>query len=136
MQKRWIIGGSILVVALFCVLFPYGQLADASPFFYRLFYQTLSSEKLHWIGHFGIFFSLGLLMLYLFPRLRFTPLGYGLIIMVAAVGQEFFQLLYKQRRVVFDDFKDLMIDMVGAIAAFGLVWFWHKIRSPAVISAK
>jgi VanZ family protein len=127
-MKRWFIGGGILAIFLVGVLFPYGVLADNFSIFRRLFYGTLGSEKMHWIGHFSIFFCLGLLLLFIFPRLRTLPLWYGLIILVSAIGQEFFQLLYKQRRVVFDDFKDIAIDLAGAVVAFGLVWFWQKLK--------
>ena len=49
--------------------------------------------------------------------------------MLAGVGQEFFQMLYKQRLLLFDDSRDLLTDLAGIILAFVIVWSWQQFRA-------
>jgi hypothetical protein len=134
-MKKGIIGGGLLFIMAILVFFPFGWLADISSRARSVVWGMFGSERMHWIGHFGIFFLLGLTLLYVFPRLRQSPIWYGLIILISGIGQEFFQLLYKQRDIAFDDFKDLAIDLVGAFVAFGLVWLWQKLRKPKILQS-
>jgi hypothetical protein len=52
------------------------------------------------------------------------------LLLTLGLGQEAFQLLYKQRPLMFDDFRDLAIDLVAALAAFLALRLWQRRRQP------
>jgi hypothetical protein len=107
-----------LVVAV--TLFPWGWLTQQWPAFDR-FMQLLFSEQIgHIIGHSVIFTLLGLCLLIALPALR-RPLPYMSAILGFAIGQEFLQLIYKQRPIVADDITDLLVDLAAAALVF-VIW--------------
>jgi glycopeptide antibiotics resistance protein len=116
----------LLALALLLVLFPFGWLGEQWPAFGFWIDWLFATELAHAIGHGCIFFGLGLLLLWLFPWLRTRPPLYLGITLLAAIGQEGIQLSYKQRALVFDDLRDLLVDLLGSILAFLVVWFWQR----------
>ncbi len=109
-----------LGILLSLCLFPFGWLGERWPRFGIWLGQTFHGPLGHGIAHFGIFLIIGLLLLGFFPRLRsqfglFLLLGLGL-----GIAQEGIQLLYKQRPLVWDELRDLIVDLGGMIAAYGL----------------
>ncbi len=116
----------LLALALSLVLFPFGWLGEQWPAFGFWIDWLFATELAHAIGHVCIFFGLGLLVLGLFPWLRTRPLFYLGIMLLVAIGQEGVQLSYKQRALVFDDVRDLLVDLLGIMLAFLVVWFWQR----------
>jgi hypothetical protein len=51
------------------------------------------------------------------------------LLLLAGVGQEFFQMLYKGRLMMFDNSRDLLTDLAGLAAAYALVWVWRRLRA-------
>jgi hypothetical protein len=49
--------------------------------------------------------------------------------LVVGIGQEVFQLAYKQRTLVFDDFRDLATDMIGGLIALVIVAIIQRWRN-------
>lgn len=118
-----------LLAALALTLFPFGWLAEVWPPFERLL-DTIGTTVLHHaVGHIAIFVTLGTVVLLLFPALRNHFWRYTALMLLAAVAQESFQLLYKQRALVFDDFRDLVTDSVGFVVAFIVVRLWSRRRN-------
>jgi hypothetical protein len=72
---------------------------------------------------------LGLLALAAIPALRRYPWRYLGLLLLAGVGQEAFQLLYKRRLLVFDDTRDLATDLVGLLVAFAIVSIGGRLRA-------
>lgn len=108
--------GIFLVISLF----PFGWLGEQWPWFGLWLGQTLRGPLGHGIAHFSLFLLLGLLLLWFFPRLR-SRLGLSLLLGLGlGIAQEGIQLLYKQRPLVWDELRDLVVDLVGMIAAYGL----------------
>lgn len=112
-------------------LFPFGWLGERWPRFGLWLGSTLGGDLAHGIAHFGLFLMIGLTFLSLFPALRsrlglFLILGLGL-----GITQEGIQLLYKQRPLVLDEFRDLMVDLGGMTMAYILFGLgrWYAKRS-------
>jgi hypothetical protein len=103
------------------VLFPFEWFGVLYPSVGRLLNGVFSSELLHMAGHATLFAGLGLLVLCMFPALRARPWRYFGLLLMAGVGQECFQLLFKQRPLVFDDGRDLVVDLIGLALAFASV---------------
>jgi hypothetical protein len=118
-----------LVVGLTLVLFPFGWLGEVWRPFGRLVDDLFSTVWAHAIGHASLFCMLGLLALAIFPALRRHPWRYFGLLLLAGVGQEAFQLLYKGRLLLFDDLRDLATDLAGLLLAFVIVWVWRWLRS-------
>jgi hypothetical protein len=116
----------LALVAL--ALFPFGWLGLVWPAFDAVVGWLFPSAWEHAIGHTALFASLGLLALALIPALRARPWTYLALMLLVGLGQEGFQLLYKQRSPVFDDARDLATDLAGALVAFVLVWLWRRRR--------
>jgi hypothetical protein len=117
-----------LLAVLVLVLFPFEWLGVLYPSVGRLLDGVFSSELLHMAGHATLFAGLGLLVLRIFPTLCARPWRYfGLLL--TGVGQECFQLLFKQRPLVFDDGRDLVVDAIGLGVAFAIVGITRKRRS-------
>jgi glycopeptide antibiotics resistance protein len=108
----------LLFILVALILFPFGWLGEVYAPFGRLMGEWLGSAEAHAVGHAAIFFLLGVVLLALFPSLRTRPLRFFGLLLLAALGQEFFQLLYKQRPIEFDDIRDLFTDAVGMAAAY------------------
>src|SRR4029078_4876598 len=87
------------------------------------------TNRAHAVGHSVMFFTLGLCALLVLPWLRSYTAAYLILMFTVALGQEAFQLLYKQRPIVFDDIRDLGVDLVAIAAAFGAIRLWHRTRA-------
>jgi glycopeptide antibiotics resistance protein len=119
----------LLVPAVLLVLFPFGRLAEQWPAFGFWLDRVFATELAHAIGHGAIFFALGMLLLGLFPGLCLRLHLYLGLLLSVALGQECLQLLYKQRVPAFDDARDLLIDLLGIMTAFLVVWIRQR-RNP------
>ena len=117
-----------LLILLALVLFPLGWLGEVWRPLGRLIEHAFPTAREHAFGHGSLFLLLGLLALAALPALRRRPWRYAGVLFLAGVGQEAFQLLYKQRPLAFDDARDLATDLVGLIAAFAVVWAWGWAR--------
>ena len=117
-----------LLLLLALVLFPFGWLGEQIPGFGLFLGWLFASAREHAIGHTLLFLLLGLAALFPFPGLARRPWHYLGLMLLVAIFQEGFQLLYKARPLVFDDFRDLVTDMIGSLLALGLirVWRWKK----------
>ncbi|MCG8346269.1 MAG: hypothetical protein MI924_00630 [Chloroflexales bacterium] len=111
-----------LLALLAIALFPFGWLGEIWPAFGALLSWHFDTVLAHAVGHMLIFSMLGIVLLYSFPKLLSHPLWYFGLIMLAALGQEGFQLLYKQRSLVVDDFRDLAIDLIVGGLVFAIAW--------------
>ena len=118
-----------LLALLALTLFPFGWLGMLWPAFGRAIDAVFSTDMWHAVGHASLFFVLGLVALGLLPRLRARPWRYFGVMLLVGVGQEFFQMLYKGRLLLFDNSRDLLTDMAGALVAFAIVWMWGRLRS-------
>jgi hypothetical protein len=90
---------------------------------------VFANDLRHAAGHITLFALLGLLALWCWPAPRARPLRYFGALMLAGLGQECFQLLFKQRALVFDDGRDLLVDLLGLAVAFGAAWLWQAASS-------
>jgi hypothetical protein len=107
-----------LLLCAFFVIFPLGWLAEVWPEFGRWLGWVFATAWAHAIGHGLIFALAGMLLLLVFPGLRTRAGLYYVLMSAAALLQESFQLLYKQRPPVFDDGRDLLTDLIGLTIAF------------------
>ena len=117
-----------LAAGLALVLFPFGWLGEVWRPFGRVIDDLFSTAWAHAIGHASLFCLLGLLALAIFPALRRHPWRYLGLLLLAGVGQEAFQLLYKGRLLLFDDLRDLATDTIGLLLALAIVWAWARPR--------
>lgn len=117
-----------LAVGLALILFPFGWLGEVWRPFGQVVDALFSTVWAHAIGHASLFCLLGLLVLAIFPTLHRWPWRYLSLLLLAGVGQEAFQLLYKGRLLVLDDLRDLATDLVGLLLAFALMWAWGRLR--------
>lgn len=111
-------------LAALLVLFPFDWLSEVWPAFGHLFDQIFVSEREHALGHATLFTLAGLLVLGSMPRLRKKPVLYTLIMVVGALGEEFFQALSKWQMPNLGDGRDLGFDALGFALAYLLVWVW------------
>jgi hypothetical protein len=112
----------LIIILLALALFPFGWLATFSPLA-ALFNATFfPHEFARNLGHALLFASLGSILLLSFPALLQRPRRYFALILVIAIGQESFQLLYKQRSVAWNDLSDILIDLTAAGLVFAL-WY-------------
>lgn len=111
-----------LAALLALTLFPLGWLAEISPPFERLAGALFASEAAHAVGHSLLFAAVGAALLAAFPGLRRRPIVYLALILALAIGQEAFQLLYKQRGVALNDLTDIGTDLVAAGLVMAL-WY-------------
>ena len=118
-----------LLVLLALILFPFGWLGQQSPAFGRGLDHVFSTDRRHAIGHAALFCLMGLATLIVLPSLHARPLRYLGMLVLVGIGQEFFQLLYKRRLLLFDDGRDLLTDLAGMIAAFVVVWIWRRSKA-------
>ncbi len=116
-----------LLGLLALILFPFGWLGEQWPPFGRVLNGVFATNGEHAVSHSILFGLLGMVLLSLFPLLR-ARLGLYLgLLLAAGVGQEAFQLLYKNRPLVFDDFRDLAVDLTAALAVFLAVQVWRQL---------
>lgn len=126
----------LLLVALLAIaLFPFGWLGQVWPAFGATIDYIFATTLAHAIGHALIFAALGTGLLIAFPRIHTQPSLVLVLMLLASVGQEVFQLLYKQRPVVFDDVRDVVIDSVAFLLPFVVVWVWRRYNGGAGTAA-
>ena len=112
-------GGAALAGIL--VLFPFDWLAEVWPAYAALFDRVFVNARAHMVGHATLFGIAGLLVLYAFPALRARPGRYLLVMALGAVGQEALQALAKREMPTIYDGRDLLLDLVGFVAAYLVV---------------
>ncbi|MBC8160353.1 MAG: hypothetical protein H7Z42_03965, partial [Roseiflexaceae bacterium] len=117
----------LFAVLLAVALFPVGWLSERWQPAGWLTNALFSTVEAHALGHAAIFAALGAAALLAFPALQRRPWQFLAIMLALAVGQEAFQLMYKQRPIVFDDIRDLGPDLIGAVVALAGVRFWRGI---------
>ncbi|MFL5805619.1 MAG: hypothetical protein ACJ8CR_28260 [Roseiflexaceae bacterium] len=110
------------------VLFPIGWLAEVWRPFGAVADWLFPNAWAHAVGHMSLFGLLGLLVLVAIPVLRRLPGVYIGLLLLAGVGQESFQMLYKGRLLLFDDTRDLATDLAGGLVALALVLAWERLR--------
>jgi hypothetical protein len=115
-----------LLILLVLTLFPFGWLGTLWPAFGHGIDVVFSTDGRHAIGHAALFCLLGLVTLTVLPRLREMPWRYLGLMLLVGVGQEFFQMLYKGRLLLFDDSRDLLTDLAGVLVALVSVWAWKR----------
>lgn len=108
----------VLILFVAICLVPYGWIASLSPVLQQLFNQVFAYRLAHIIGHSIIFVLIGALALWLIPALRRWPVVYLGLILLAALGQEGFQVLYKGQLYLADSLGDMLVDLVAA----ALIW--------------
>jgi uncharacterized membrane protein len=116
------------LIALALILFPLGWLGEVWLPFGAIVDWLFPSAWAHAIGHMSLFGMLGLLALVAIPVLRRQPGVYVGLLLLAGVGQEAFQMLYKGRLLLFDDTRDLATDLAGGLVALALVLAWERLR--------
>src|SRR5262245_13553515 len=114
-----------LAIGLALVLFPFGWLGEVWRPFGQVTDYLFSTALAHAIGHASLFLLLGLLALAIFPALHRHIWRYMGLLLLAGVGQEAFQLLYKGRPLVYDDLRDLATDLAGLLLALEFFWAWR-----------
>lgn len=105
----------VLLSALALVLLPLG--------WFGMFWQPLGAlidtlfptDLTHALGHTTLFAILGAALLLAIPPLRRRPWLYLALILLAGIGQEAFQALYKGRVLLFDDTRDIITDLLGGL---------------------
>jgi hypothetical protein len=110
----------LIVLAL--ILFPLGWLGEVWRPLGAVIDWLFPNAWAHAIGHASLFGLLGLLALAAIPALRRRPWAYLGLLLLAGVGQEAFQALYKSQLLVFDDARDLATDLIGLVLAFAVMW--------------
>ncbi|HEX8230414.1 MAG TPA: hypothetical protein VF826_14030 [Chloroflexia bacterium] len=118
----------LLLLMLAWVLFPAIGLAAAWPDFGRAMNTIFRTAAAHTLGHFGLHFLLGLVLLATFPRLQFRYWPYFGLMLPVGLAQEALQAPFKDQWLSPDNAYDLTIDTLGAAAAFCLTWALSKKR--------
>lgn len=118
----------LLIGLLALTLFPFGWLGEVWPLFGAIIGWVFASTLAHAIGHAVIFCLLGATLLQLYPTLLAHPWRYCCLMLLAGLAQEAFQLLYKQRPLAYDDFRDLAVDTAAFLTIFALFWTWRRVR--------
>lgn len=115
------------LIILAIVLFPFDWLPQVWPAYRQVFDQVFVGEQQHLIGHSTLFFLLGLFALLAFPALRVRPLLYLGGMLLAALGEEALQSIFKQDLPNLGDGRDILFDLVGVIIAYIVIWVWQWI---------
>src|SRR5689334_3359637 len=100
-----------LLAVLALILFPFGWLGEVWPAFGQVLGVVFATARQHAVGHSILFVLLGLAGLLVWPALQRRPGRYLGLALLAASGQESLQLLYKQRPLVYDDYRDVAVDL-------------------------
>ena len=118
-----------VLMLLAIALVPYGWAAQYSATAYFVVNYLLGGAAVHIVGHFLLFVLLGTAVFATLPRLHSHPLLYFGLMLLIGITQEYLQLVtFKQRPLSFDDVFDLIVDLLGAAAALGLIRRFRKIR--------
>jgi hypothetical protein len=124
-NRRALLRLAALATLLALILFPFEWLGARWPAFGHSLDSTFATETEHAIGHATLFAIFGLVALTLFPALRSRAWHYfGLLL--AGLGQEGLQLVFKRRALAYDDARDLLVDLLGLTLAFVLVRLWQR----------
>ncbi|HLI68573.1 MAG TPA: hypothetical protein VKV19_02330 [Ktedonobacteraceae bacterium] len=115
--------------AAILVLFPFDWLSEVWPAYGSLFDRVFVSEREHAIGHTTVFLIAGLLILGSIQQMRRRPLLYIFIMILGAVGEEFFQALSKWQMPDVGDGRDIGFDVLGFVLAYLFVWIWWRLRN-------
>jgi hypothetical protein len=121
-----------LIALIALSLLPYAWLARLSPALYRFFNETLSGDFAHAVGHALIFAAVGLVALRALPTLRDRPAVYFALILLVALGQEGFQVLYKAWLPLADTLRDILVDLAAAAGVWAAVRHAGAPASPRV----
>lgn len=118
----------LLLTLLAWVLFPAIGLATVWPEFGVVVNAIFPTAVAHTIGHFGLHFLLGLVLLATFPLLRSRYWLYFGLMLLVGLAQEALQAPFKDQWLSPDNAYDLAIDTLGALAALCLTWALSKKR--------
>ena len=121
LKRFWPFG---MVMAI--VLFPFQWLGQKSGTFNQLIMAVFPTEDQHAIGHLGIFFLFGGLLLRTFPSLRSRPWLYMGLILLAGLAEETGQVITKHYLDVIDTAHDLVLDLIAGLIVLALVTIWQK----------
>ena len=122
----------LALLAAILILFPFDWLSEVWPAFGSLFDRIFVSEREHALGHTIVFLLAGLLVFCSIPQLRRHPLLYTLIMILGAVGEEFFQALSKWQMPNVGDGRDIGFDVLGFVLAYLLAWVWWRLRDAKI----
>jgi hypothetical protein len=125
--QSWRPWQALLAGLIAFILFPLGWLGAQWPAFGSVLDVVFATDAAHMAGHAALFTLLGTLTLARFPALLERRWLYASLLL-AGVGQECFQLLYKQRGLAFDDGRDLVVDLLGLAIAYALARGWRRAR--------
>ena len=125
-RTAWLVA---LLALLGAILFPFEWLGARYPAFGLVLGRVFADDARHATGHLALFVLLGLLALGMSPALLGRPRRYFGLLALAGVGQEAFQLLFKRRALVFDDARDLLVDLLGLGLAFIIVFVFRARRA-------
>ncbi len=116
-----------LALGLLVIVFPFGWLGEIWPAFGVALGSIFRGLWGHMAGHFLLFFMVGIVLLQSLPWLRTHFRDYLLLALGVGLVQELIQLAYKQRPVLVDDVRDVLVDLIGAGVAFGIDhWLHHR----------
>src|SRR5579883_2114956 len=118
-----------IVIAFSVILFPFDWLSEAWPAFGDLFEQVFRTARDHAIGHATLFFIASLLILQAVPFLRKRLVLYSVCMVLAAIGEEALQALFKLHMPTIGDGRDIFFDLVGIILAFLVGLLWRRLIS-------
>lgn len=111
----------VFAIVLFGTLFPIGWLSTINPVAATIDELLFATDLSHAIAHGILFFAVGMGMLQVFPPLRNRPWRFLALMIVVGVVQEALQLVYKQRPIGFDEYRDLVTDATGYVVALLVV---------------
>lgn len=117
----------IFALVLLGALFPVGWLSTLNPVAAAIDDLLFATDLSHAIAHGLLFFAVGMGTLAAFPALRRMPVRFFVLMLLLGVAQEAFQLLYKQRPIGFDEYRDLATDATGYVVAFALARWRMKV---------
>lgn len=117
------------LILLGLVLFPFGWLGQVWPGFGEVLWWVFPTDGRHDIGHTTLFGLLGFLLLIAFPSLRKRPWLYLGLILLAGIGEETFQVIYKGGLNLPDTLGDLSCDLIGASITLGFFSLWQRWRT-------
>lgn len=124
----------LLTVFVALALFPLGSLGKCCPGVYHFLNSWFPDDIAHGIGHSLIFFTLGILLSWVRPHLLREARLYFLVILACAIMQELLQLSYKRHAPMFDEFRDIAVDLCASALAFALcLWLARRGKSSSAL---
>jgi hypothetical protein len=118
MHRRWIIG--IVAALIVLVVLPHQWLAEQWSIFAGVF-NPFCLRVGHTVGHLLVFAVLAAALVVLVPAFRRRPWLLLPVALAIGLGQEFVQLIYKQRLPGGDEIHDLTMDLIAAGVVAGVV---------------